>query len=338
MLYLEAKYLGIVSSRLRNFKRKGGNLYNWSCHVCGDSRTNKKKARAFAYERGGRLFYTCHNCGASTTVPNMIRQLDPDLYSEYVLEKYQDERRDRSESLEEFARFEAQAKATLRPGDPMVGLIPAPEVDLARDLIERRRLPTDDLWHAPMFWPWATTVAAEPDRFQTSNEEARLVIPFRTKKGLSGFQGRSYVDEGIRYVSVVRDPDDLFLYGWDRVDEDETVYALEGPLDAMFVDNGVATGGGSIPTELSKTGLPAEQFVVVYDNEPRSETTVRKMRKAVAAGHRIVVWPTTLRQKDVNDMVLAGFHVDDVMSTLERRTFQGLSADLAIAEWRRVAA
>ena len=42
-LFTDQKYVGLLSSRLRNFKRKDNNLWNFSCPICGDSTKNRIK-------------------------------------------------------------------------------------------------------------------------------------------------------------------------------------------------------------------------------------------------------------------------------------------------------
>jgi hypothetical protein len=46
------------------------------------------KMRGFIYRKGNELFYKCHNCGTGTTIGNLIKQVDSNLYKEYVLERY----------------------------------------------------------------------------------------------------------------------------------------------------------------------------------------------------------------------------------------------------------
>jgi transcription elongation factor Elf1 len=89
MDWLETKYIGIVSHRLRNFKRKGPNLYNFSCVLCGDSESDPRKARAYFYEKEGKSAFYCHKCGASSTVMNLIKKIDLNLYEDYQLERLQ---------------------------------------------------------------------------------------------------------------------------------------------------------------------------------------------------------------------------------------------------------
>ena len=44
-MYVEIKYLNLLSVRLEKFKKKKEFLWNFRCPVCGDSQKNKSKAR-----------------------------------------------------------------------------------------------------------------------------------------------------------------------------------------------------------------------------------------------------------------------------------------------------
>jgi len=47
-----------------------------------------------------------------------------------------------------------------------------------------------------------------------------------------------------------------------------------------------------------------------------------------------VIWPTTITQKDINDMVLAG--VKDIQTIIDNNTFSGLEATMKLAAWKRI--
>ena len=51
-LYIDSKFLRLISSRLRNFKQKKDYLWNFSCPFCGDSAKNKTKARGYVFQKG----------------------------------------------------------------------------------------------------------------------------------------------------------------------------------------------------------------------------------------------------------------------------------------------
>ena len=88
MLWIDAKYVGLISYKLRNFKMKKSYYWNFSCPICGDSKTNALKARGYIFKHDNRLVFKCHNCGYSSNVGNLIKHLDANLYNEYVLERY----------------------------------------------------------------------------------------------------------------------------------------------------------------------------------------------------------------------------------------------------------
>ena len=87
-LYIDSKFLRLISSRLRNFKQKKDYLWNFSCPFCGDSAKNKTKARGYVFQKGSNLIYNCHNCGKGTSAGLLIKHVDPSLHKEYTLERY----------------------------------------------------------------------------------------------------------------------------------------------------------------------------------------------------------------------------------------------------------
>ena len=85
---IDSKYIGLVSSRLDKFKRVKANLYNFRCPICGDSKKHKNKARGYLYQVKTNANFKCHNCGASSSLNNFLKQIDPTLHKQYVMEKF----------------------------------------------------------------------------------------------------------------------------------------------------------------------------------------------------------------------------------------------------------
>ena len=85
MLWIDQKYLNLLSPKLERFKRKSDNLYNCRCPVCGDSKKNKFKARGYIYDVKNSLAYKCHNCGFSGGLGKLIEQVDPHLHNQFHL-------------------------------------------------------------------------------------------------------------------------------------------------------------------------------------------------------------------------------------------------------------
>ena len=75
-------------------------------------------------------------------------------------------------------------------------------------------------------------------------------------------------------------------------------------------------------------------MVLVYDNEPRNKEIVREMKTAIEANASICIWPKDVKEKDINDMVLAGKTQDEIIHTINKNTFFGPQALLEFNNWR----
>jgi hypothetical protein len=176
-----------------------------------------------------------------------------------------------------------------------------------------------------------------PDKFEDlEKDEPRLILPFLDKdKNLFGFQGRSFRKSGIRYITIMLNEDQPKIFGLDTMDPSKDIYVVEGPIDSLFLPNGIASAGGDLISPLQLLDVQKEKFVVVYDNEPRNKETITKIEKAIDSGYRVCIWPTAIEQKDINDMVLAGYTIDKVKDIIDDCTYSGPTAKLHLALWRK---
>ena len=71
----------------------------------------------------------------------------------------------------------------------------------------------------------------------------------------------------------------------------------------------------------------------IFDNQPRNKELVKIINRAIEGGARMVIWPENILEKDINDMVLAGFDINQVIST---STFSGLELKLQFTKWKKV--
>jgi hypothetical protein len=51
-------------------------------------------------------------------------------------------------------------------------------------------------------------------------------------------------------------------------------------------------------------------------------------------GYKVCVWPETIREKDINDMVLN--KIPSIVDVINNNTIQGLELSLAINNWSKV--
>lgn len=341
MDWLAHKYIGIVSTRLDKFKRKGSNLYNFRCPVCGDSENNQNKARGYIYHKEGKMMFHCHNCGATMGIPNFIKMLDQNLYNEYMLEKLQDSKTSEQKDYETF--IEKMKPPVFMKSGPLKGLKKvsqlSPDNPIKKFVVDRK---IPNVYHAklfacPNFMHYVNTLI--PNKFSATSlamDETRLLIPFLdSNKSVHAFQGRSLKkNSSVKYITIVLNESVPKLYGLDTVDRNRIVPVLEGPIDSMFVPNSIATAGGDLVSAVKD--FNKNNLVIVYDNEPRSKETVKKLDKTIMNGYSVVIWPENMEHKDINDMILAGLSSDFIDHIIKNNTYRDLSAKLALQKWSKV--
>ena len=148
-------------------------------------------------------------------------------------------------------------------------------------------------------------------------------------KNLIGFQGRSLGPSKVKYITIMLDEDEPKIFGLDEIDKKLPVYVVEGPLDSTFVDNSVALCGSDGDVRC----LDECDLVFVYDNEPRNREIVRRIEDCIRRNQSVVIWPDTIKDKDINDMFLSGHNV---MSVIKSNTYVGLEALLKFRNWKKV--
>ena len=118
-------------------------------------------------------------------------------------------------------------------------------------------------------------------------------------------------------------------FGLDRVDKSKPILVVEGPLDSLFLDNCVAMAGADFNNFEG-------DLIIIFDNEPRNKEICKQIEKTISQGRKIVIWPDTVKEKDINDMILAGYTKEQIQQIITESTFQAASASLRFAEWRKI--
>ena len=322
---VDSKYIGLVSSRLTKFKRVKPNLYNFRCPICGDSQKHKNKARGYFYGIKANVNFRCHNCGASMSFSNFLKQIDTTLHKQYVMEKF----KDGFAGVKGGSAIEkpAELKFEAPQFKPKLDLPKASENSAAKSYLEKRKLNPNDFYYTDKFKAWSNSHKKTFD--DVSYDEPRIIIPLFYKNTLVGFQGRSLGPSKVKYITVMINDDAPKIYGLDNIRRDAPVFVTEGPIDSTFLRNSIAMCGAD--GDVGKWGVSTP--VWVYDNEPRSKEITTRISDTIDRGDNVVIWPNQIKEKDINDMVLAGH---DVQSIVESNIYKGLEATLKFTTWKRI--
>ncbi len=330
MSYLDTKYLNLASATLQKYKRLKPGVWTFRCPYCGDSKKHKNKTRGYIFSVKGDHVFKCHNCGITRSFSNFLKDNAPHVYDEYVMERYKEGTVGKNvpkPDLNKFItkpNFKPKRKVNLEPLSSLNKSHPAKVYALGRGIPENK---INQLYYCPEFKKWTNT---QKQTFSSiSNDEARIIIPLKDRDGnLIGFQGRSMeANPKMRYITVMLEEDAPKLFGLDKINESETIYIVEGPIDSLFLDNSVAMAGSDV--DIRSFGW--SDYIWVYDNEPRSRQITDKLSKSIDNGDKVVIWPNNIEEKDINDMSNSGINVKDVVQS---NVYQGLKAKLQLSNWK----
>ena len=333
MSYLDDKYLGLISPRLEKFKKVRAGVYNFRCPYCGDSQRHKNKARGYIYRNKADYNFKCHNCGMTRSFTYFLKDRDQPLYDEYIMERYK-------EGLTGKGTVTPEPKFTFpqpkfRKKDICDELTKISELNTthrAKKYLINRGINEDTLsklYYCPNFKEWTNKHKKIFDN--TNHDDQRIIIPLRHSDGqLFGYQGRSLDPTSkMRYITVMLDEDAPKLYGLEKINTQKPIYILEGPFDSLFVENSIAMCGSDV--DIRSFGW--SNYIWVFDNEPRNREIVSRIERCINRGDKVVIWPSHIQEKDVNEMILAKY---DICTILESSTYSELTAKLKLNLWKKV--
>ena len=333
-VFIDRTFLLRASPKLQRFTQKKTDLYNFRCPLCGDSQKNKTKCRGFVYRKKDDYFYMCHNCSVSTTFYNFLKQVDESLLKEYQLERYRNGTERGNYTKPDFS--EAKEKPVFKERIRLESIESLPEEHFAKRYIKSRKIPVvfeSELYFAPDFKQFVETLGIEKENLH--KDDQRLVIPFYdSKKNLIAIQGRALGKSELRYITIKLNDDFDKVFGLDRINQDEMIYVVEGPIDSMFLDNAVATADANLES-ITKL-FDKSQVTLVFDNEPRNKQIVEKINLAVDNHFNVVIWPEFIDCKDINEMVLDGFSPDEIQDIISKNTFVNLRAKMEFVNWKKI--
>lgn len=340
-LWLDEKYVSLLSFRLDRFKRIGKQKFNFRCPLCGDSQKSKTKARGYVYPSDTGLRYKCHNCNRGFKFKTFLKEVDHSLYEQYSLEWLAEFGHSSKPTIKFEHQIEKFDKRRMDKFEPLKLLKKVSQLSVGhvcREYVESRRLPRDThyfLYWCPKFYHWINKYV--PGKFSEetlAKDEGRLVLPFIDQNGyVVGCTGRSLAkDSKLRYVTIKFQDDAPKVFGLDRVDFKKEVLVVEGPIDSLFLPNCIAMAGSS--ADLSNLPL-RDDTVFIFDNEPRNKDIVKQIQAYIDSNRRVCIFEN-VPHKDINEMIMAGMSRADILRLIHNSTHRGLQAKLALQRWKKI--
>lgn len=331
MSYIDHKFVSLLSPRLDKFTRKNSTLWNFRCPICGDSQKNKSKARGFIYQVKQDLFYKCHNCSFGTSFANLLKRIDANLYKEYLLEKYK----------------EGETASGFRPTTCVPtpkNILPKKTISLksfaelnddhpAKILFKKRMIPKEhwrELYFAPQFFKFSQRMTQTVSKI--INDHPRMIIPFYDENDeLFAFQGRAFGSEQPKYLTTILNKKIKKIFGLNRANFNKPLHVVEGPIDSLFIQNGIAVAQGDLRIPKYKSNS-----ILIPDNEPRNKEICNNIEKYLKQDYKVVLWPKEIESKDINQMVLSGMSTDEIQQIINTNTYSGLEGLAVFSSWKKI--
>ena len=335
-LYIDKKFASLISRKLERFKWVGEEA-TFRCPICGDSEKNKYKTRGGFFPSKDFLMVGCFNCGYYRPFGAFLKHMDFNLYEEYRLEQFK--YNNNNKAFEPVKKEKPIVKIKPNLGNPLSNLKSIAELEPfhpASVYIRNRKIPFEfytKLYYTDNYKKWINDYV-EPNKFKnTEHNDERIVIPFFGSRGTPfAYQGR-YIGTCAnveRYISINPIESNILLYGIERIKDGQPIYVVEGPFDSLFLKNCVAAAGSSLGKLLKYKKL---DLIFCFDNEPYSKEICKLMEKVIDQGNKIIIWPSTVKEKDINDMVLAEKNVLDI---IQKNCYNGLVARMKFNEWKKI--
>ena len=334
-IYIDRKYILLLSPKLEQFKQKNSNLFTFRCCYCGDSEKNKTKTRGYVYLKGDSYFYRCHNCEIGTTLKKLIGFLDPFLEKEYIMENFKE-----SHSNDNLKYYKPPVFKKYKPPEIITPTLDLPTIKslsdnhIAKQYILNRQIPShalDLLYYAEDFKTFTESVSDKV----LDRTSPRIVIPFFSTEGkLIAFQGRALTSDSMRYITVKIDRDVEKLFGMERINPELPILVCEGPLDSLFLQNAIATADSNLAAATKV--YDKDKLILIPDNEPRNENIVQNIERFINSGFSVCLFPESNKEKDINEMILSGLTKDDISDMISKYTYTGLRVKIEFAKWRKI--
>ena len=78
------EYIQKLAPSLPKFEKVKDGVYKFRCVFCGDSKKNPNKRSGYFYIINNDQNYRCHKCNHRSSLKNVLRELKPELYMEYM--------------------------------------------------------------------------------------------------------------------------------------------------------------------------------------------------------------------------------------------------------------
>ena len=105
----------------------------------------------------------------------------------------------------------------------------------------------------------------------------------------------------------------------------------KGPFDSLFIENCIAVAQSDLRVPKYK-----EKVVLIPDNEPRNKQVCKQIEQCIKDGYSVVLYSHSVKEKDINDMILSGYTSAEIQELIHNNTHKDLQAQTVFSSWKRI--
>lgn len=317
--------------------------YQGGCPVCREGKSWGKKRRLFYVVKEN--FLHCHNCGWHSNPVNWIVEVSSmtigDIYKEAEEYDYIPEditSKDLNLAVKKVLSNSLPEDSINLYDEGQIKYYKANAiVQTALNYIKKRKLDTAINKSKGLYIS-----------LKDKTHKNRLIIPFYDTDGkIIFYQSRTIIENRKlnlpKYLGKVNS--DKSLFNIDKIKEDiDQIFIIEGPIDAFFIENGVAVAGinensDTLFTSLQKSQInkfPFHERIIALDSQWQDKASLNKTKVLIDKGYKVFIWPKKFGEKfkDFNDMCLA-LNIEKVPTKfITDNSFKGLEGLVKLSQIR----
>lgn len=280
--------------------RKSDNTYNAGCPVCREGKSLGKKKRLFFYPESNT--FHCFNCSKTWSSFTWITQvcgLSKDEMDSEIL------------TNDNFISIDKRLLGVLNQNKKQIPDLPYDSINL----FDESQI---NFYNKNLYFDKALKYIKERRLYCAINKpnnlyislsdflhKNRLCIPFydRNKK-IVFYQTRSLDNTNPKYLGKAGHEKTIF--NLDKIDINfPYIFIFEGPIDSMFVKNGVAAAGLTLTKtqNIQLSEFPFHKRIWVLDNPIIDESSKNKISELLTRGEKVFRWNSG-SYKDFNEMAM----------------------------------
>lgn len=295
----------------RPLHKKYQNSFNAECPICKEGKSAGRSRRLFYFPHKGYFF--CHNCSKSWRPLEWVREVTALTFPE-IIKRNNEKSGEAPQSTTKYTKVITEIDNLIIPDLPenSIDLTDSSQVEFYKDN-KFVKISLEYCQSRRLF-----SAANSCKKFYISLEDKvhknRLVIPFWDDNNkVNCYQTRSLISNQFpKYLTKFGEKE---LFGMNNINSDiPYVFVFEGPIDSMFVRNGIAMASLA-PTEKQMqqlNNLIGYEQIYVFDNDKNNKQTAAKIEKYIKEGKKIFIWPREFSKfKDFNE-ICCNLELDEI--------------------------